>query len=246
MAARPHVVISDVHLGAIPEEREREFLQFLMSWRGAAAGIVFNGDLFDFWFEYRSVIPARAFPVLRTLADLRDSGVPLSLLGGNHDAWGGRFLRETLGIELIEGPARLDLAGWRVWAAHGDGLGEGDLGYRILRGVLRNELFVRASRALVHPDWADRIARRASKTGKAAARERARVEARAEALRVFARRRLAEDPSIDVVLLGHCHVPELTEVEPRRYYLNAGDWVVHRSYAVVQPERVELLSWSPR
>lgn len=242
----PHVVISDVHLGAIPEARERRFLEFLASWRGRAEQIFFNGDLFDFWFEYRSVIPARAFPVLRILADLRDSGVRLSLLGGNHDAWGGRFLGETLGIELLEGPVRLNLAGWRVWAAHGDGLGEGDLGYRALKKVLRQRWFARAARWLVHPDWAERLARRVSQTGDPRGRDRARSEARAGALADFARRRLAEDPTIDVVLLGHCHVPERIEVEPRRYYVNAGDWVTHESYAVFWPDRVEVLSWEGR
>lgn len=242
MSARPHVVISDVHLGAIPEARERRFLEFLASWRGRAEQIFFNGDLFDFWFEYRSVIPAREFPVLRALADLRDSGVRLSLLGGNHDAWGGRFLRETLGIDLLEGPVRLELAGWRVWAAHGDGVGAGDLGYRALKRVLRHRWFVRAARGLVHPDWAEWLARRVSQTGDPSSRDRARSEARAGALAEFARARLRDDPTIDVVLLGHCHVPARIEVEPGRFYVNAGDWVAHESYAIFEPGRVEVRS----
>lgn len=239
MTSRPSLVISDVHWGAIPAERQRRFLEFLRSWRGAASEVFFNGDLFDFWFEYRSVIPARAFPLLRALAELAESGVRLSLLGGNHDAWGGGFLRDAIGVELVRGPARLRLAGWRVWAAHGDGLGAGDLGYRTLKRMLRAPAVIRAFR-WVHPDWADRLARRVSRTGRGGEAEAARSEERAAALRAFARDLLAREPELDVVLLGHCHRPELLEVEPRRYYLNAGDWVAHESYAVFLPDRVEL------
>lgn len=242
MGVRSSVVISDVHLGAIPAEQERAFLGFLATLRGAASEIFFNGDLFDFWFEYRSVVPSRYFPVLRLLADLAHAGVRLIHVGGNHDAWGGRFLRETIGMELLEGPVRLTLAGWQVWAAHGDGLGEGDLGYRLMKRVIRQRAFVRAAR-WVHPDWADRIARRISKVGPPTGADLARSEERARVLRSYARELLERDRSIDVVLLGHCHVPELLEVGARRYYLNAGDWVTHRSYGVFTPDRVELLHW---
>ncbi|MBI4513809.1 MAG: UDP-2,3-diacylglucosamine diphosphatase [Gemmatimonadetes bacterium] len=238
------IVVSDVHLGATTPEQERAFLQFLGSWRGAAHEIFFNGDLFDFWFEYRSVILSRYFPVLRVLADLAASGVRLRLLGGNHDAWGGGFLRDVIGIELLDGPVRLDLRGWRVWAAHGDGVGEGDLGYRLLKSLVRRRALVAAFR-WTHPDLGERIARRVSKTGRPSAADLERSRARARVLGAYARAVLARDPSIDVVLLGHCHIPELVELHPRRYYLNAGDWVTHRSYAVFTPDRVELKEWTP-
>ena len=239
MTDRPSLVISDVHWGAIPAERERAFLAFLRSWRGSAREIFFNGDLFDFWFEYRTVVPAQAFPLLRVLAELTESGVRLALLGGNHDAWGGAFLREAIGVEVLEGPARREIAGWRVWLAHGDGLGQGDLGYRALKAVLRSRAAIGAFRWL-HPDWAARLARAVSKTGRAGESERKRLEERAAALHAFARDLLSRDRSIDVVVLGHCHVPTLVEEEPGRYYVNAGDWVAHRSYAVLRPGHVEM------
>ena len=242
MSERPSLVISDVHWGALPPEEERAFLEFLRTLSGSVAEILFNGDLFDFWFEYRSAILGRYFPLLRRLAELRDAGVRLALIGGNHDAWGGRFLREVVGMEVREGPARVVLAGWRVWAAHGDGLGDGDLGYRLVKRVLRQRTVVAAAR-WVHPDWLDAVARRLSKTRPPTARDRARSDVRADALRRYARERLAADPTIDVVLLGHCHVPEVTAVAPRRYYVNAGDWWGHRSYVEFRPDRVELRSW---
>lgn len=239
----PAVVVSDVHLGATTPQQERAFLEFLGSWRGVAREIFVNGDLFDFWFEYRSVILARHFAVLRVLADLAASGVRLRLLGGNHDAWGGRFLRDAVGIELLEGPVRLELNGWRVWAAHGDGIGEGDLSYRLLKAIVRNRVVIAAFR-WTHPDLGERVARWISRTGLLGPADVERSMARAQVLGAYARRLLAHDPSIEVVLLGHCHMPELVELGPRRYYLNTGDWVTHRSYALFTPDRVELREWA--
>ncbi|MEE8551240.1 MAG: metallophosphoesterase, partial [Gemmatimonadota bacterium] len=132
---KPTVIVSDIHLGAVPEAVEIEFIMFLREWNGRAELMLINGDLFEFWFEYRTVIPSEYFQVLRALAELRDSGVRLMLVGGNHDAWGGPFLRSEIGVELVDGPTELQLAGRQALVAHGDGLGPGDLGYKALRSV---------------------------------------------------------------------------------------------------------------
>src|SRR3712207_4283753 len=144
MSDKPFVITSDVHLGAVPASTERAFRAFLHHVRESASGLLINGDLFDFWFEYRTVIPREHYRVLAALADVVDAGVPVSFLGGNHDWWTGSFLRDEVGVEVLDGPVERTLGGRRVLVAHGDGVGRGDLGYRVLKRFMRNPLIVGA------------------------------------------------------------------------------------------------------
>lgn len=245
MPDAPFLVVSDIHLGAVPERTEHAFRHFLRSEAARSSGLLINGDLFDFWFEYRSVIPRRHFRVLAALADLVDSGVPVWFVGGNHDAWGGSFLEEEVGITVLDGPIIMDLAGRRALVAHGDGVGEGDLGYRMLKAVIRHPLTVGAFR-LLHPDLGARVAGRVSTTHEKAEPEDTSGLSRAEPIRDWAREQLRTDPSLQLVVAGHSHIPEIEEVEPGRFYVNSGDWVSNRSYLVLPPHNAspELRSWS--
>jgi UDP-2,3-diacylglucosamine hydrolase len=137
MQGPPIYLASDVHLGVVPPETERAFLAWLDHCGGAASQVILNGDLFDFWFEYRSAIPRGHTRTLGALAALVDAGVPVTLMGGNHDWWGGDFLTGEIGVEFLREPTRLELQGRQILLAHGDGLGSGDLGYRILKSILR-------------------------------------------------------------------------------------------------------------
>src|SRR5690606_4205530 len=158
---RPDYIVSDVHLGAVPPETERRFVAFLEHVGGEAAQLLIAGDLFDFWFEYGTVIPGKHFRVLGAIAALVDGGIPVTFAGGNHDAWGGRFLREEVGVAFHNGPFRMTLGGRPALIAHGDGLGRGDLKYRILKAVLRSRVTVAGFRA-IHPEIGLRIARAVS------------------------------------------------------------------------------------
>ena len=245
MSTKPVYLTSDVHLGAVDRSREEAFVAWLEHAAAAASRIVINGDLFDFWFEYRSTIPRGHTRVLGALARIVDSGVPVVLMGGNHDWWGGSYLRDEVGVEFHRDPVLLDLAGHRTFLAHGDGLGRGDLGYRLLRLLLRSRPTRWAFRWL-HPDVGAWLARRVSDTENRGEEPSPSERARARALREWAAAKLREDPELDLVVLGHVHLPVLEEVEEGRFYLNAGDWVHHRSYAVLEPgRRPRLESWEP-
>lgn len=243
MSAQPVYIASDAHLGAVPAEREEAFLSWLRTLPGRASRLVLNGDVFDFWFEYRRGIPRGYDEALRTLREVVDSGVPVTLMGGNHDWWGGRYLREEIGVEFLQDPVVREYAGFRTFLAHGDGLGKGDLGYRALKLVLRGSV-TRFAFGLLGPGLGDRIAGRVSKTGHRWGAPTADDKARATALAAWAEEKLRSDPTLDLVVLGHTHVPFLREVAPGRWYVNAGDWVFHGTYLVLEegsPPR--LLTW---
>lgn len=237
------VVVSDAHLGAVPEENERAFHTFLESVPDLADDLLINGDLFDFWFEYRSAVLREHFPTLRRLADLSDAGVRMRLVGGNHDAWGGSFLRDELGIELLEGPLRLDLRGRRTFLAHGDGLAGGDWGYRALKRIVRGRA-ARTAFRLLHPDLSRPLVRRFSGTPERHGAGPGGEGGRADRLARYASSLLLENPELELVIFGHAHRPELREVSPGRFYLNPGDWIHHRSYAVIGRHTLELRTWS--
>lgn len=229
MESKSYFVVSDIHLGAVPRSTERAFREFLDHVQEAASGLLINGDLFDFWFEYRSVILREHYRVLARLTELVEAGIPVSFIGGNHDAWGGDFLREEVGIRLLEGPAEVELGERRVLVVHGDGVGEGDRSYRVLRGFLRNRVIVRAF-GMLHPDLGNWIAQRVSTTEVKAGKADLACRERAKRLELWAAERLREDPALDLVIAGHTHLPEVVEVLPGRYYVNTGDWINHFTY----------------
>jgi UDP-2,3-diacylglucosamine hydrolase len=240
--SKPTVIVSDLHLGAVPEAIREAFSRFTRRWKGEAEALLINGDLFDFWFEHRTVIPGQHFHTLRTLADLRESGVKLMLVGGNHDAWGGPFLQEMVGMELVDGPAELTIAGRRTLVAHGDGVGPGDLGYKVLRRVLRSRPVVGATR-WIHPDWVGRVARHVSRTGDEVDRGNERSLARAKVLEDYAVKLLEERADLDLVVFGHCHLPQVKQVGSHSYYVNSGDWITHRTYTLVTADSIEQHEW---
>ncbi len=233
------VVVSDIHLGAIPRANEAAFLAFLEGVPGLGDDLLIVGDLFDFWFEYRHVVPRGYLGALARLRRLADGGLRIRFLGGNHDAWGGDFLRDEVGLEVLEGPVAIPVGGRAAYVAHGDGLGGADWGYRALKWASRSGLG-RGLFRWVHPDVGVPVARRASSTDVKRAAGAAQEGARAAALAHHARRLLRERSDVDLVIFGHAHKPDLIEVEPGRFYLNAGDWIHHNSFAVVSPEAVTL------
>jgi UDP-2,3-diacylglucosamine hydrolase len=241
--SKPVVIISDLHLGAVPDAVQEEFQRFARSWHGSADTLLINGDLFDFWCEYRTVFPSMHFQTLRTLSELRESGVRIILVGGNHDTWTGAFLENEIGIELADGPVELELAGCRALVAHGDGIGPGDTGYKALKVFMRSRP-VRTAMRWVHPDVGSRIAHMVSRTGHRTERDSARAEVIARVLEEHAVKLLEERDDLDLVVFAHCHIPRIRAAGSHGYYINSGDWVTHRTYTLVTEDRVEQREWA--
>src|SRR5215208_877171 len=153
-AAKPFLILSDVHLGAVPERTERLVRDFLDFAARSSSGLLINGDLFDVWIASRHFVVRRHVRVLAKLADVVDAGVPVYFVGGNHDAleWGGAMLHEDLGVTLLDEPARLVLAGRNALVVHGDGIRPGSMEYRKRHPLLRSRAFRWLSQRVLHLD----------------------------------------------------------------------------------------------
>ena len=236
----PCYVFSDTHLGAAPADVERDLLAFLRHLGGRAGSLVINGDLFEFWFEWRSVIPRPAFRVLAALADIVESGVPVLWIAGNHDCWGGDVLRDDVGVDYHVGAWRGELAGWKTIIEHGDGLRHvEDRKYRRLRTVLRHRASIWAFRHLLHPDFGSRLA-----AGSSHASRTYQARDGGRGLREVAMAQLAAEPSVDLVIYGHSHVPALERSPGGSVYANAGSWMSKPTFLRLDPQRIALMAWT--
>ncbi|MBA3656858.1 MAG: UDP-2,3-diacylglucosamine diphosphatase [Gemmatimonadaceae bacterium] len=235
MPKLPAYIISDTHLGVASPEVERSLLRFLKTLPGRAGTLIINGDLFDFWFEWKSVIPRTGFRVIAALADLRESGVGILWVAGNHDCWGGEVLREDVGVEYFTDAWDGKIGDWNVRIEHGDGLrDQEDRGYRMIRPVMRNQLAIKVLRAL-HPDTATRIA-----MGSSGASRSYRARDGGEGLRQIALSRLAAESSVDLLVYGHSHVAALERSPTGGIFGNAGSWLDAPTYLVIRESVVEL------
>jgi UDP-2,3-diacylglucosamine hydrolase len=216
--------ISDVHLGLEPPAdeaaKEARLLDLLDDIAADAERLYIIGDLFDFWFEYRHAVPVHGLRVLARLQTMVEAGTEVHYLAGNHDFALGPFISEEVGCVVHPGPFAFGHDDRRFYLHHGDGLAGRDLGYRILKRVLRSGVSQSLWR-LVHPDLGFAAARAVSRASRGHTAEKDygpgdRMEA--------ALQRLAADGH-DVVLMGHTHTPEVRDLAGGTRYVNLGSWL---------------------
>jgi UDP-2,3-diacylglucosamine hydrolase len=201
--------------------------------------VVINGDLFEFWFEWRTVIPRSSYRILSAMTDLREAGIPLVMVAGNHDCWGGDMLTRDVGADYRLDPWEGRVGGWHARIEHGDGLRpKEDRGYRALRKVLRNPWAIRAFRWL-HPDLATPLAGGSSNASRTyAARDRG------QGLLESARSALGAAPELELLIYGHSHVPALVRMSPTQVYANAGSWLDRPTFIRITDDRIALREWT--
>lgn len=238
---RPHLptpayVISDAHIGPAQPEAERTLVTFAAGAAREAKALVINGDLFDFWFEWRRVMPRAGYRALAALAALREAGVDVLWIAGNHDCWGGGPLADA-GVSYHVGPWRGTIGSWETLIEHGDGLRDAeDAPYRRLRAVLRNRVAIWAFRHLLHPDWATGLASRTSHTSR-----NMRPRDGGEGLRSVALARLAAEPGLELYLYGHSHAEALERAPAGGVYANPGAWMDGPQAVEILDDRVSLV-----
>ncbi len=238
MLPTPCLVFGDAHLGVATPDAERALLAFLRSVPSRARSLIIMGDLFDFWFAWRHVIPRSGYRALAALAEVHEAGVEIVWIGGNHDCWGGDVLMAETGAHYTLSPWRDHIGHWSSLLQHGDGLREReDAPYRRLRTVLRHPLSIRAFRWL-HPDLATRVALASSDTSR---HRRAGDEGRG--LLAVATPTLHDPAGPQLVIHGHSHVPTLQAVG-RGWYANAGAWYLDQQYLRIDDDTITRRLWT--
>lgn len=239
---------SDNHLGAPNQDesliREKKFVAFLDKAKEDAAAIFLLGDLFDFWFEYKEVVPKGFVRTLGKLAEISDSGIPIFFFVGNHDLWMDDYFQKELGIEVFHKPQEFVYNDKHFLIGHGDGLGPGDLGYKRMKKVFINPVSKWLYRWL-HPDIGVRLAKHLSVKNKLiSGDEDAKfLGENQEWLALYAKKKL-EKKHYDHFIFGHRHLPMEIKVGPKSTYHNLGDWIVHYTYGVFDGDKFELKKWN--
>jgi UDP-2,3-diacylglucosamine hydrolase len=241
--------LSDFHLGAPSRDaslpREKRIVAFLEQARQDAAAIFIVGDLFDFWYEYRTVVPKGYVRILGKMAEITDSGIPLYFFVGNHDMWMKGYFEQELRVPVFFAPRPFEFNGKKFLIGHGDGLGPGDHGYKFIKKVFRNPVCQWVFGILppaVGVGLAGFLSRR-SRAATGQSEEKFLGEDR-EWLISYCREQLKTVP-YDYFIFGHRHLPIDFELQPGHRYINLGDWIRYDSFAEFDGNQVTLQYYKP-
>lgn len=247
--------LSDFHLGA-PDaksslQRERKICQFLDEIRHEASEIFLMGDLFDFWYEYRTVVPKGYVRLLGKLAELSDQGIALHLFIGNHDMWVKDYFEKELSMPVYFEPITIERNGLRLHIGHGDGLGPGDHGYKRLKKIFRNPL-CQWLFGILPPAIGIGLAEFFSQRSRAqtGSSEEKFLGEDQEWLITYCKEHLQKE-KVDYFIFGHRHLPidwpirtqGESETALTAQYINLGDWIRYNTYAVVEGATISLKAY---
>ncbi|NBC83358.1 MAG: UDP-2,3-diacylglucosamine diphosphatase [Bacteroidetes bacterium] len=240
--------ISDLHLGLHPPEKSREREKMVVEWldsiKDQAAELYLMGDIFDFWHEYKRVVPRGFTRFLGKIAELADNGVKIHFFTGNHDIWVYDYLPREIGLTLYRKPVVREINGLKFFLAHGDGIGPGDRSYKMLKAIFTNRI-LQWLFARLHPNFAVALGLTWSKKSRYAkgivAEDFAGEEKEWQIL--FAREKLNNE-HFDFFIFGHRHIPSDFKINNSRV-INLGDWINNFSYAVLDGRDLKLHSVFP-
>ncbi len=239
--------ISDIHLGLHPAEksfvREKLLVKWLDSIKSDADELYLMGDIFDFWHEYRKVVPRGFTRFLGKIAEISDNGTQIYFFTGNHDVWVYDYLPKEIGLTLYRKPIVKELNGLKFFLAHGDGLGRSEYGYKILKKIFTNKI-LQWLFARIHPNAAMAFGHRWSRTSRYAkgiVAEPFKGEDK-EIQIVFAKEKLKKE-HFDFFIIGHRHIPFDIKLNEVSRIINLGDWINNFSYAVLDGQKLELKSY---
>jgi UDP-2,3-diacylglucosamine hydrolase len=241
--------ISDVHLGLYPPEKSAERERILVSWlntiKDDAGEIFLLGDIFDFWHEYKHVVPRGFTRFLGKLSELSDRGIQLHLFTGNHDVWIYDYLPSEIGLTLHREHILRDLNGKKFFIGHGDGLGPGDKGYKILKWAFTNRV-LQFFFARIHPNAAVGFGKKWSKSSRYAKGIIADgYQGDDKEFQVRFAKQFIQNEPINYFVFGHRHVPFDVQIADQSRVINVGDWINNFTYAVWDGNELAIHSIYP-
>ncbi len=233
--------VSDLHFGLLSgkeeKERERKFVEFLKFTESNSNKLFIVGDLFDYWFEYKRVIQKGYFRIFTALQNLTEAGIEVHYIIGNHDFMHRDFFEKELGVKVYENPVEMVLDGKRFYIAHGDGLVENDLGYKILKKILRNKISQKLY-SLIHPDFGIWLASSSSKKSRNYTTDKSYGET--DGMHLAAKKKIAE--GFNYIVFGHSHIKK-EEIIDNGKYINLGTWLKEPYYGKFSNGNFELIEW---
>lgn len=240
---------SDFHLGVPSYEQSRDREKRIIDWlneiQSDAAEIFLLGDIFDFWFEYKTVIPKGYVRLLAKIAEITDNGIPVHVFIGNHDMWMFDYLPKEIGIKLYHEPVIREFGGKKFMIGHGDGLGPGDYGYKFIKKIFRNKvcqwLFAR-----LHPNFGIGLANYFSRSSRKKTKHEDQYLGDNKEFLVQYTRELLKKEHFDFFIFGHRHLPIDMMVGEKSRYINLGDWFKYDTYAVFDGSEVTFLSYKDK
>lgn len=238
---------SDNHLGAPTKEesfpREKKFVKWLDQVKDDAAAIFLLGDLFDFWFEYKTVVPKGFVRTLGKLAEISDSGIPIYFFVGNHDLWMNDYFEKELNIPTYHDPKEFTFNGKTFLIGHGDGKGPNDKGYKRMKKVFTNP-FSKWLYRWLHPDIGMLLAQHLSVKNKLISGDEDKnfLGENEEWLAAYSKRKL-ETKHYDFFIFGHRHLPMEIKVGENSTYFNLGDWINHYTFGVFDGKKFEIKNY---
>lgn len=233
------VFVSDAHFRTPPdaasEEREQQLIQLLTSLQPDIQHLFLLGDIFDFWFEYRDVIPKGYVSLFAYFKELHRQGVQIHYFTGNHDMWVEDYFTQTFGAKIYREPQLMSINGHRCFVGHGDGLGGRQRKYLLIKRIFNNR-FNWWLYGLLHPRQAFAIARFCSEKSRNSHDESMLRFQGEEEFQVQFARELLQNTHIDFFIFAHRHVPTHYELAESCTFFNVGDWLTHFSYLTLGAE----------
>lgn len=238
---------SDFHLGVPSYEESRKREQKIISWLESikldAHEIFLVGDIFDFWFEYKQAIPKGYSRFLGKIAELTDQGIIINFFTGNHDMWMFDYFEKELGVTIYRDKIIREYNGKKFLIAHGDGLGPGDKGYKILKKILRNK-FCQWCFARLHPNFGIWLANSFSKKSRKHTKKDVFLGEDKEWLITYCKKKLKED-SYNYFIFGHRHYPIDFQIDKGgSRYLNLGEWITDSNFAFFDGTNLKLAKFN--
>ena len=239
---------SDLHLGLYPYEksavREKVFVKWLSEIQSQAGALFLVGDIFDFWYEYRKVVPRGFTRFLGKICEFTDAGIPVYMFTGNHDVWMFDYLPKETGAQIFRNPIEIKINSKNFYVGHGDGVGPGDWSYKMLKGAFTSKI-LQFLFSRLHPNFAHYLGQTWSKHSRYSKGISDEFHGMDKEYNILFARDYLKQKHADYFIFGHRHIPMDIRLSDSSKLINLGEWIAGNTYAEFDGQSLELKSYHP-